>query len=244
MLFGLQADVAVILVVFLTTLGFAYSLRYLYKAFWFNLLRGELITLVGLELVFLMIVLEAKFYDMSTAFLFTLGLGLLARNKFFAFYFLYPLACLNRETTFLMTLIFVVYFFRRINLRSLIKGIVYQVFIYIVIRLCLMAVFADVPGSPFLFRATEHMREFINLPWETLEFLGGVTLIVWLCLRNWEKKPLFLRTAFIILAPLLMMMFILFGWGFEIRVFVEIYAVVVLLAQDQVRIPNLGDLQA
>jgi hypothetical protein len=65
-----------------------------------------------------------------------------------------------------------------------------------------------------------------------LPLLMGVTLVgLW----RWHQKPIFLRDAFVVLAPALALMGVTVGWIDEIRAYYEVYPVVVLLVADTVR---------
>jgi|GEM_PF-2960639 len=71
------------LLMYLALLGFAYSIRYLYDTFFWGTLRNTvpLVALAGLPVMFFCNYL----YDCTTLFLFTLGLGLMAREKWLPF---------------------------------------------------------------------------------------------------------------------------------------------------------------
>ena len=188
-------------------------------------LREFFIAVLAVELFMFVFFLECKVYDLSTAMFFALSLGLLARGKFKGYYLLFPVACLNRETMFLLIIFFMVYYVKRLETRDWLTGVAYQGFVFVSIRLLLMAVFADNAGVPVLFRAWENLADYIKYPWRSLLFFAGVLIIVWVCMRNWHEKPVLLRTAFVVFAPVLMVLYVLFGWAFEIRVFAEVYPV-------------------
>jgi len=173
---------------------------------------------------------ECKVYDLSTAMFFAVSLGLLARGKFGQYYVLFPLACLNRETTFLLAILFTVYYFSRLERRDWVVGIAYQGFVFIGIRLWLMDTFAENAGVPFLFRLQENAADHVKYPWQSLLFFVAVLAVLWMCMRSWHTKPIFLRTAFAIFAPALMVLYLLFGWAFEVRVFAEMYPLAVVMA--------------
>lgn len=193
-------------------------------------LRDFIVAAAAVELFMILFFLEAKVYDLATALFFAVSLGLLASGKLIEYLMLFPFACLNRETSFLLTVIFVVYFYNRLALRDWSMGVGYQVLAFAIVRLSLMAIFADSPGMPFLFRLQENIADHLKYPGRSLLFLAGVLITVWLCARHWYTKPLLLRTAFVVLAPALMALYLLFGWAFELRVFAELYPVVVVLA--------------
>jgi len=192
-------------------------------------LREFFIAVLAVEVFMFVFFMECKIYDLSTAMFFALALGLLVRGKFKEYYLLFPLACSNRETMFLLVIFFMVYYFARLESRDWIVGTAYQGFVFIIVRLYMMEIFADNAGVPFLFRPLENFADYWKHPWQSLFFLGGVLIVTWMCMRNWREKPMFLRTAFVVLAPSLMVLYIFFGWAFEVRVFAEVYPVVIVM---------------
>lgn len=58
-------------------------------------------------------------------------------------------------------------------------------------------------------------------------------------IQNWNTKPLFLRTAFVVLAPIFLVLFWIAGFSFEYRTFGEIYllSVCLLVPNQWLRFP-------
>jgi hypothetical protein len=227
---GIRADIAVILIIYLSAIGFVYSLKYLSTAFWKRTIFTDITTLLGIELLLLLIFKDQKIYDISTAFFFTLGLAFLARHKFIMFSILYPLACLNRETTIILTLFFMVYFLRKIKLGIYIVALAYQVLAYLIIRLLIMQVFFRNPGTIAYFRPLQNLLAYLNNPFQTFVFISLSSILFYIIIYRWVEKPLFLRTAFWVFIPTLTILYFLFGVSFEIRVFIEVYPIALLLA--------------
>ena len=188
-----------------------------------------LAAILAVEVFMMIFFLDSKVYDLSTAMFFAFGLGFLARGLFAEFYVMFPLTCLNRETSFLLIVIVAIYFFRRLSYASWIIGILYQILAFMITRLWMMEIFANSPGESYYFRPVEIFGDHLERPWQSLILVSSVILVVWMCTRNWREKPMLLRTAFVVLAPSLTMMYFLFGWVFEIRVFAEVYPVVWVL---------------
>lgn len=195
-------------------------------------LRDFILAVAAVELFMILFFLECKVYDLSTALFFSVSLGLLQRCRFKEYYLLFPVACLNRETMFLLIIFFMFYFYKRLEISDWVAGVMYQSCVFMMIRLYLMALYADSPGVPFLFRVVENFADYVKYPWRSLLFFIAVMVIVWMCMRNWHDKPLLLRTAFVVFAPVLMVLYFLFGSAFEIRVFAEMWPVVVVLVID------------
>jgi hypothetical protein len=226
---GLRIDIAIILIIFLSTIGFAYSLQYLYKSFWGKTSFMNAVIVLGVEFLFLIIVKDKKIYDTSTAFLFTLALGLLAHKKFGSYFLLFPLSCINRETSLLLTIFYAVYFFRKQNNFFYFSSVLFQIVIYLIIRFFLMYYFRNNPGSLIYIRPVENLHLFFSNPLATLSFAIITALILYGVIHRWKNKPIFLRTAFLVFFPTLTILYLVAGVSFEIRVFVEVYPIVFLL---------------
>lgn len=189
--------------------------------------REFILAIVAAELFMILFFLECHAYDLATALIFALALAFLARGHLTAYYVLFPIGCLNRETMVLMTLVYVLHMYGR---PGWIRGTLLQLAAFILIRAGLVLVFAGVPGAPFWFRPIENLQWFARFPWLSLVHWSGVALVLWLCLRRWSTKPRLLQQSFLVLAPALMVLYLAVGWAFEVRVFAEIYPTAYALA--------------
>lgn len=169
-------------------------------------------------------------YDLATAFLFTLAFYFLATGRDIEYLILFPLICLNRETAILLTVFCIVLSIA--CKRNDIDFIGYQVFVWFASQVFLRWVFIDSPGVLWI-EPMENLQKFIADPIRTILHLSVMIIILFLVFRNWKSKPLFLRLAFMTFAPLLMVAYLVLGQAFEIRVFWEVYSVVVLLVMKQ-----------
>lgn len=171
-----------------------------------------------------------KIYDLPTAVCFALGLACLARGLWREYMWIFILGCVNRETTLLLTLVFAVYMFKRMNRRVWFWGICLQGLILVLVRVQVMIIFAGSDGSAFWFRPLENLEAFALSPWLSAAHLAGFTLVLWMCVRNWKRKPALLRTAFAVLMPISLGLYWVLGNAFELRVFAEVFPVVWVLA--------------
>jgi len=219
---------------YLSLLGFVFALRY----FLAGVLRAPRAFIDIVPLVALLGVRELAVsyihyvYDLPALFLFTLGLALMARGRWRPFLIVFAAACLNKETTVLLTLVFVIHFLDREKMdRSLFNRLLlFQLAIFFCTKLALLLVFQNNPGSPVEFHLGD--RNFALL----LRFLVNPSLaaeFAWLAIAaltfyKWSSKPAFLRHAIWILVPLLVLI-PFFGQLNEGRVFYEVYPIVVLM---------------
>jgi hypothetical protein len=76
------------------------------------------------------------------------------------------------------------------------------------------------------------LHHFIALalePLRVLSYLAGGLIVVLLAARDWHRKPFFLRQGALVLLPLLFVLYLLWGFPLEIRVFYEVYPLLLLL---------------
>lgn len=224
---GFRANMALSIVIVCSAVGLFYGIKYLLPPS--DELRVSLIAFTGVEIFMQAFFLNAKPYDLSTAMFFAFCLGFLARNNFKAFYGLFLMGCLNRETMFLLTIFFAIWFLKKMNIDSWILGMGFQSSIFVGVRLMLMKIFEENPGTAFHFNPWKLLSDYWQYSAWTLSMLAVLGLVCWLIALHWKRKPAFLRCALVIIFPLLMVLHILFGWAFEIRVFAELSSVVVAL---------------
>ncbi len=229
----LQPEVVIAGLMFLSLVGFVFAFRYLLATFWHaGVLLDGLALFSIIALLPLMATFSRQMYDFTTLFFFTLGLGLLARRQWGWFLGIFPLACLNRETTFLLSIVFAVHFYPLVKRSFFVKMLAAQALIFIAIRAPLLWLFKDNPGNaievflPVQLYVLSQIAAFSAIGLLALLFVICGLALLGLMLYRWNDKPLFLRHAAVVIVPLLVISYLLFGLPFEIRVFYEAYPVV------------------
>jgi len=187
----------------------------------------------GTELFFVLIQMDRKVYDTSTAMFFAFALGLLARGKFKEFYLLYPLGCMNRETMFLLSIFFAIHYFGKMETFRYLSGLIYQGAVFIGIRLMIMKIFEGNAGQLFYFQPWHVLKEHADHPIMLFLLMVLITLTWHRVARRWKEKPEFLRSALFVLLPLQVILYLMVGNAFEVRVFAEVYPVVWALMWDK-----------
>lgn len=221
---------ATILVLIVFSVVMYYSIKYLYETFGDDG-HGSIVSFVGCLALFALMYQELKVYDIPTTAFFALGLAFLARKRFIAFYILYPIATLNRETTFLLSAFYVLYYFNGpISRRHWFYGCAYQVLTYILIRLVTMAYFADQPGAPFIISSKYLFSVYTTKYFLTFVYFAFIVWLLYITLRRWNQKPSFLRAAFLIIFPIQLVLHFIMGWPYELRVFAESLPIFSVLA--------------
>jgi hypothetical protein len=171
-------------------------------------------------------------YDLPTLFLFTLGLALMLRRQWRAFLLVYALACLNKETTILLTLVFVIHFSHDawLGRSRFVRLVLLQLGLFVAIKLALSWVFRANPGTFVELHLLDHnldvLKSFLLRPSFAAEapWLGVLLLTFY----QWPSKPAFLKHALWILVPIVAAMPL---WGVlgELRVYYEAFPIVTLL---------------
>ena len=184
---------------------------------------------------------QSKAYDLATAAFFAFGLGLMVREKLSEYFALFAFACVNRETAFLLTMVFAIYYGIRgqgLGVRWIGLGVLYQVFIFLVVRSCVMVIFAVNDGVEMLVRPWQNVQLFLaDLPASAIHW-GAFAVVIWLCVRRWKAQPLMLRVAFAVLMPALTGMYLVLGYSFEVRVFAEVFPVAWVMMNAEGRMLN------
>jgi hypothetical protein len=159
----------------------------------------------------------------------------MVRNRWRAFLILYTVACFNKETTILLTMVFTLHFFgrgSRMSWKHYFQLLGLQLGIFFLIRLLITWIFRNNPGAPLEFHLLDHNVALLLRPYgyTPLAVILCVTLLVF---YRWTEKPPFLRNGLSILIPLAGMT-LLFGYLDELRDFYEVYPVLLLLAAHTV----------
>jgi hypothetical protein len=191
--------------------------------------------LISSAILFVWLVKDAKIYDFATVATFTSCLVLLHRQKLMGFLLVFVLACLNRETAFLLIVFFAVHFFGRMERKTYLLSLIAQILIFLSIRLAMLVSFRNNPGVNAQFNLFKNFQEFAGSPIATLIVILVFVGVIWLMARHWQATPAFLRKVVLTFTPLLCMMWILFGRAFELRVFIELFPVlyVIIVAEKR-----------
>jgi hypothetical protein len=224
---GIPAVSWLIVFVVACGVGLYYALRYLARAFYPR--RAELAAFAGTEVFFLLILVSPHPYDVATAFLFCLSFALLAHGKYTSYAVVFLLATLNRETTFLLILFFLIRYWRRMPILDYSVMLAFQIGAYAIIQGSLRYIFMDHPGTSADFQPFHNLGVYAGAPVSTLALLTLFAVTLYFVRRGWQGKPLYLRTAFVLLFPLQVLLHLTLGGAFEIRVYAEVFPVIWLL---------------
>jgi hypothetical protein len=231
-LVGLRFDLGLILIMTLSGVGFYLALRLLALEFSILTVREELGLVVGVLVSLFVFGFYRKPYDLMTAFLFTLGFYYIWEVDVWKYLVVLALATINRETSFLLILLSVVIWFPLLkqseeDLRLVVEGWIYSAGTFVIITYVIRTGFSSYPGYLLLVDPIGNLRMLASHPYAAL--LGIVVVSGMVAWMFRKPQPAFLKFSFVILSPILMLMYLVCGQPFEIRVFWELAPVVILL---------------
>jgi hypothetical protein len=174
--------------------------------------------------------------DMPAILFFTLGLSLLYARRWLLFYPLFVLATFNRETSCFLTLVFVLAYWGRIPLRTLVSHALAQAVLWVAIKSFLRLAFPDNPGfGAFDLKFAGNMRylaDVSNLPF-FLSSMGFILLPTLLLVRRVADE--FTKRSILLVIPFFLGM-TLVGNLHELRIYGELIPVVltalILIVRD------------
>lgn len=221
--------ILVIIILYLSLLAFASAIRYLiYGLSHAPEFFVDVVSLLSIAILPVMFKYYNYIYDFPHLVLFTLGLALMARHKWDLYLVVYILACFNKETTILLTMIYFIYQFphRETSWKSFVKLLFIQGLFFVIVRLVLMFLFKDNPGSMVEF----HLYDYNMILFRKAQ---PVWILYWLpvlflIFHRWNEKPKLLRAGIWILVPLVGLT-LFFGFLDELRDYYEAYPIVFIL---------------
>ena len=182
----------------------------------------------------------AYVYDLPQMFLFATCVLFLYRRNWIAYLVLLAVTSLNKETSFFLIVIFTVYYVRRLPGKVYYLLLTIQPVIFLIIRAVITNTFKNNPGVAMYLSTQEHINQYIAYPPTfifTILFFGIMTYLI---LKDWNKKPIFLRYASITYFFVVGLFFI-GGMPMEFRIFLDVYPVFgILLFPHRERMPFTG----
>lgn len=216
-----------ILLMYGSVLGFTWSFSQLMTVLEYSKATTAIMT-IGLLLLMPQYYGFGNIYDLPCLFLFTLALWLMAKMQWGWFLFAFILASLNKETSILLTLIFIVHYWKRLDRETYLFLAMVQFGLFGLIKAVLTLVFLNNPGSVVEYHLLDHLGIFRMAPIILVLSSLSVGIVAWLGYKNWKHKPAFIKSALVMIPPMIGL-YLLFGYPFEIRVFLEALPVIVLV---------------
>ena len=216
-------------IMYFALIGFALFLKEFFKSNfhvseWFsNFLTIGM--LLGLPVFYIN---DNYIYDFPSLFFFTAGLYFLQKQNWKLFFIIFLFGCINKETTILLTLIFLIHYRKNIftEKKKYFSLLSLQLIIFIFVKLILSITFKDNPGSFVEFHLLDYNKILLN--GYSLITFSSLLFLFLLIGYKWNEKPIFLKDSLWIAIPLFLLTLFL-GFFNELRDYYEIYPVVVLL---------------
>ena len=216
---------------YLSLLGFVYAFRKLFDEIYTSPLWFK--NVISIILLF---AIPAMFqpnysnyvYDFPALLLFTLGLLFLKQRKWIHFLILFFIACFNKETIILLTMIFAIHYYsdNEIKKKFFYQLIAVQIAIFGLIKILLLILFIENPGGFVEFHLLD--RNYLLFNGYSLSTFVVLLIIFLSIFSRWDEKPKFLKDALWIGIPLLILT-LLFGFFDELRDYYEVLPIIILV---------------
>lgn len=167
-------------------------------------------------------------YDLPQLFIFTSLLLALARRRWGLFYALFLVGLLNKETTVLATVICAIYLWDRMPRARVVGHLVAQSAMFVAYKSLLWWVFRSNPGGVVENHFWINVYNGLLRPHD-LNSVVTVAALAGLVAYGYPHKPTLLRRALVIAVPM-GLLYAVFGTYGEIRVFYELFPIVLLLS--------------
>lgn len=230
---GLPKDISYILIISLSLIGYLFAMKSLSQKMYGESCAWGLAYISSWFLI-LLVWAYCKPYDLMTAFLMTLCYLLIWNQDHKNLLLVFPFVVLNRETSFLIVILSAVWFWRKMRLMYWMDMIIVQGAMFLSIQSLIRIHYATYVGQESHIQLSENLNMFSHNLVLTVSLITGFAIILGLLVMNWSNRPKFLRVAFLTLFPILFVLYLVFGYGYEVRVFAEIFPIVwLLLSKEQ-----------
>lgn len=217
---------------FLSLWGFAIAVRYFFALFYdTSTLLANLVSILALLGLPTMFMYTSFLYDFPSLLLYTLGLIFLYKQDWKKFLILYLVACINKETTILLTIIYFIYYRHKFRADNFYKLLFFQLTIFAVIKVLLFVLFKSNLGTFVEFHLVNHNLGLLS--GYNLSVAFAVLGLIMLIYYKWQEKPLFIRTTLWVLVPLVILT-LFFGYLDELRDYYEVYPTVIILISHSI----------
>jgi len=173
----------------------------------------------------------SKIYDPATLFLTTLALAFMCRERWPAYFAVFFLAAINKETAIILAFAFGAYFWDKPGMKRVRYGVMLgaQFAVLAAVKVTINSIFAGNPGEDM---APIRLHLSRNVGWLFQDY-GVETLVAWAALMlltvdHWSHKPLFVRRAMVMAVPLVGLGFFM-GVFWELRGYYELYPLFAIL---------------
>jgi hypothetical protein len=195
--------------------------------------EASLVSFFCCTLFLLTLIPTPHIYDIATALFSVTATCLIIKEDYTAYLLIFPLAVLNRETAFILILVWVVLALGRMEPFKFYFLLTCQIVIYISLTAVVRTEYADNPGRDLYLELGNNLTRLTSITPETVTAYAMTLLfilLVYLAVKNWKRKPPLLLLVTSLLVILQGVMYLLFGIVGEIRVFAEVMPFILMLA--------------
>jgi len=218
---GIKSENWLTPLVLVSSIGLYFALKELFIYHGKEEKVASIFSFLSCEAFLFTLIAYPKVYDIPTALGFTLALLLIQKGNHTGYLILFPIMTLNRETTFLMTLFWMVISIGRMSNWKFVFLTMYQVVVYIAIRFILMATFAYLPGELAQWNLRDNFLSYIEYPLLTAFLLIYFTILFHVVLKGMSTETAFITIAFFVIFPIQLVLYFTLGMSWELRVFAE-----------------------
>lgn len=228
-LFSLDTYMANKIIIFLSSIGMAWSTRWLYTGIYPENIKADMFVILNSCIVFFLAIYPIHIYDIPTVFLFTLSMAFLKRELLIDFLLLFPIVCLNRETAFLLTILFGLHYWGKLSPKKVLFLMLLQGVTLLFVQGSIHWLLRSFPwgAGDIGWNVMSHAL-ITNIEMMYAHFIVGILLLS-LISAKWTMTPTFLRYIIISFLPMLTILYWTLGYPFEWRVFLEIVPVLVMI---------------
>jgi hypothetical protein len=219
-----------VLLIWLSMWGFSLFFYYLYVAVYPRSgLIVSLFPLVALTVLPVHFFRAFMLYDIPGLFFTTACLYFLLKERWGWYYLCFLLAAVNKESSVFLITVFLFMYFGKYASRRLALHVLAQALIWSAVFLSLFLLYRHNPGDVFEFALVRNL-----LAWKVAYgLIGGLQMITYgallfFALLSWKERPRVVRRMFLGLTPLFLMSLFV-GYIEELRVYYEIFPVIMLL---------------
>lgn len=216
----LREAIVVVIVMFLSLVGFAFVERKFIQALGMPEKIQFALPLFAQALILPFTYHFGFYYDLPQVLLVTTSLLYLFRGNWMAYLIIFAVTTLNKETAVCLIFVYAIYYFPLLPRRQFIKLLFDQAAIYAVIRIILIFLYRNNPGDTIPSKIGTQLYIYSEFPIILLITLIGFGTIFFYIIKRWNHTHLFLRCSLIIFA-IIFVLFFTSGIPMEFRVFLD-----------------------
>ena len=207
--------IGILVLVALFCSGLALAMLYLYEKLWVQSLRNDVAFVIIYFLITMILIRFSNYYDFPSIFFFLILFILFDNKQYLISIPVFILACLNRETVIFLVPVFLI-MSRKLSLTVTLTAI------YFAVRLLVVYAFRNATGEPI------YNTLLMNLALHAQHYVGTIIMLaiglglVGLAIVNSRYLPASILTFIGIVLPMLLGVYLVFGFWTEIRVFAEV----------------------